>query len=117
MRTETSRSATVNVVGAGRLGTALARALSRAGYDVRAVVSRDPRHARRAARLVGTKPKALPSSRLGQLPEADLIIIAVPDDALPPVAEALAAAFSSEEKVAGKTTRTRRTRVALHASG
>jgi len=90
MRTERSeRRETVNVVGAGRLGTALALALSSAGYDVRAVVSRDIRHARRAARLASATTDALASSRLEQLPEADLIILAVPDDAVAPLAASL----------------------------
>ncbi|HEX5707178.1 MAG TPA: Rossmann-like and DUF2520 domain-containing protein [Pyrinomonadaceae bacterium] len=124
------RRTTVNVVGAGRLGTALARALSSAGYDVRAVVNKTAGHARRAARLVASKPRALSASQLSLLPDADLVILSVPDDALPRVADELAASLASKEaslasveKGKGKSSvknegrRPRRARVALHASG
>lgn len=71
---------TVAVVGAGRVGTALALALERCGYPVIAVVSRTPAHARRAARLLASRPVALGARELERLPQSDILIAAVPDD-------------------------------------
>ncbi|MCA1592904.1 MAG: DUF2520 domain-containing protein [Acidobacteria bacterium] len=101
----------VAIVGAGRLGTALARALAACGYHVAALVARDVRHARRAATLAGAtdaaRPLALSAARLEQLPPADLLLITTPDDLVTEVAARLA-------EVVGTT---KRVRVALHASG
>jgi predicted short-subunit dehydrogenase-like oxidoreductase (DUF2520 family) len=77
----------VAVVGAGALGSALARGLAEAGYPVVAVISRTLDRARRLAERVdapvaATAPSALPAS-------ARLIFLCVPDGAVAPVAEAL----------------------------
>lgn len=75
------------IVGAGAVGTALGVALSRAGWPIVAVASRDPDRRARFGRLVGgtrafSEPNAL-------LDETELIILAVPDDALEPLARGL----------------------------
>ncbi|HEV2707436.1 MAG TPA: DUF2520 domain-containing protein [Pyrinomonadaceae bacterium] len=98
---------TVAVVGAGRLGTALARALVSSGYHVSAVVSRRRRRARDAARLIQTNPRALSADELELLPSTHLLLVTTPDDALAATAADLASALDTE----------RRRRVALHASG
>lgn len=49
---DAGRGKTVAVIGAGRLGTAFALALSRANYEIVAVVARTTSHARRAAKLI-----------------------------------------------------------------
>ncbi|MCA1630853.1 MAG: hypothetical protein LC774_11050 [Acidobacteria bacterium] len=46
---------TVAIVGAGRLGAALAVALERCGYRVNALVARERSHARRASRLLSPR--------------------------------------------------------------
>ena len=96
------------VVGAGRLGTALASALADVGYEVKAVVARRASHARRSAALVGTSPLALTPAQIHLIPPVRLLLVTTPDDALPRVAEQLAAALSFD---------TAKGAVALHASG
>ncbi|MEJ7749008.1 MAG: DUF2520 domain-containing protein [Candidatus Limnocylindrales bacterium] len=68
------------VVGGGAVGTALAIALSRAGWPVQAVASRDPERRERFRRLVdGARAFAEPQALIE---EVELIILAVPDDAI-----------------------------------
>lgn len=103
----TQHSTTVSIVGSGRLGTALARALSACGYEIEALVSRTIARARRAATLSGTQAHALTSSQLARLPSSRLVLITTPDDAIAGVAASLAATFRTQQ----------RGRVILHASG
>ena len=75
------------IVGAGAVGTALGVALSRAGWPITAVASRDPARRERFRNLVGgvrafSEPNAI-------LDEVELVILAVPDDAIGPLAESL----------------------------
>lgn len=104
-RSGSPSSRTVVVVGAGRLGTALARALEGCGYEVRALVSRTAARARRAARLAGVEALALAFGELESLPAAELVFITTPDDAIAHAAERLAALKPLDF------------RVALHTSG
>jgi predicted short-subunit dehydrogenase-like oxidoreductase (DUF2520 family) len=71
---------TVSIVGSGRLGTALAIALSRANYQIEAVVAHGAAHARRAAGVM-PKPgtKALSRSQLARLPASQILFITTPD--------------------------------------
>jgi predicted short-subunit dehydrogenase-like oxidoreductase (DUF2520 family) len=103
---------TVSVVGAGRLGTALARALAQNGYTVEAVVARRKRSAERAARLVGTRPLALAAAELDRLPPSEILFITTADDAIADTAARLAASF--KRRPPGPRPRPR---TALHASG
>jgi predicted short-subunit dehydrogenase-like oxidoreductase (DUF2520 family) len=104
---------TVSIVGAGRLGTALARALAARGYKIEAVVARTLRHAGRAAEIVGTRPLALASTDLHQLPPSDILFVTTPDDLIAATAAGLAATFEGRAQTRGK----RRARTALHTSG
>ncbi|WP_018654649.1 Rossmann-like and DUF2520 domain-containing protein [Actinomadura flavalba] len=94
---------TVGVVGAGRVGTALGAALGRAGHRVVAVsaVSETSR---------GRAEERLPGAAVAEpqvvVAHADLVLLTVPDDALPDLAAGLAA---SGTDVAGK--------LVLHTSG
>jgi len=74
-------------IGAGRVGSVLAVALARAGWEVVAVASRDEgRRTRMGQLLPGIRAFAEPHAVLD---EAELIFLTVPDDAVAPMAAAL----------------------------
>ena len=110
---------TVSIIGAGRLGSALALALAARGYRIEAVMARTLRQARRAAKLLGTQPLALASTQLGELPSSDILFITTPDDRVAEVAALLAAAIDSHGENQRSVDRRKggRGRTALHASG
>jgi predicted short-subunit dehydrogenase-like oxidoreductase (DUF2520 family) len=75
------------IVGAGAVGTALGLALSRAGWPIQAVASRDPdRRSRFSALVEGARPFA---EAQALVEEVELIILAVPDDAIAPLASSI----------------------------
>ncbi len=78
----------VALVGAGRVGTALAELLRRRGHPVVAVHSRSRASAERAAALTGAPVFAT----LDELPPFDLVLIGVSETAIATVADALARA-------------------------
>ncbi|MER5772883.1 DUF2520 domain-containing protein [Streptomyces sp. NPDC002039] len=77
---------TVGVVGAGRVGPALARALQQAGHRPVAVSGVSEASRRRAARLLPDVPVVPPAEVLER---AELVLLTVPDDALPSLVEGL----------------------------
>lgn len=93
------------------MGTALALALASGGHTIEALVARGTRSARRAARLVDAR--ALPVSRLDELPSTDLILITTPDDAIAETVERLMRSGDD----AGSRRRSGVGGVALHTSG
>jgi predicted short-subunit dehydrogenase-like oxidoreductase (DUF2520 family) len=84
-----AKSTRIAIVGPGRLGSALAIALKKAGYSVVEIVAREHpdslRRARRLARQVGAK--VISGSRLPL--NADLIWFCVPDREIAPAAQTL----------------------------
>jgi len=108
---------TVSIIGAGRLGTALAIALDKRGYVLEALVARRVSHARAASRLLSRKPSCLSADRLARLPNSQLTLIATPDDAIEAVAAKLAeqSAPAAAKREAGAGDRRKRT--VLHTSG
>jgi len=77
----------IGIVGAGAVGTALGVALSRAGWQVGAVASRDPeRRARFRSLVPGARAFPEPAAILDA---CHLAILAVPDDVLPGMAATL----------------------------
>ncbi len=79
----------VSIIGAGRLGTTLAVALSRRGYSIRSIVSRRAQSARKAAKLLDGNPRVFAANKLHSLPPADLFLITTPDDQIAAVAAEL----------------------------
>ena len=78
----------VGIIGPGRAGTALARALARAGHQVTAASAVS---ARSKQRVRDNFPDARLTDPAGVLGAADLVLCTVPDDALPGLVEGLAA--------------------------
>ena len=98
---------TLSVIGAGRLGAALARALSRSGYEVEAVVARSAARAKKVARMLGHSTRPLSAKQLNSLPLSKVLIISTPDDHILETATAIA-------KLPGNLARGR---TVLHTSG
>src|SRR5271155_954002 len=98
-------SRSVSIVGAGRLGRALGRSLRRLGWRIGSVVTRSAGHSRAAVRAIGAgKPLARLTS---EVMDADVILLATPDDVLGEVAGKLA------RLAIGKC----RGKIVLHGSG
>ncbi|MEA2538152.1 MAG: hypothetical protein QOF11_2386 [Chloroflexota bacterium] len=77
----------IGIVGAGAVGSALGLALTLAGWPIRAVASRDPARRERFKELVGGTRAFAEITPL--LDEVELIILAVPDDAIESVARSI----------------------------
>jgi predicted short-subunit dehydrogenase-like oxidoreductase (DUF2520 family) len=84
---EAGQPPVTGIVGAGAVGTALGVALTRAGWPVRAVASRDAGRRERFRQLVGVERAFIDAQALVE--EVELIVLAVPDDALAPLARTL----------------------------
>ncbi|MFQ5778094.1 MAG: Rossmann-like and DUF2520 domain-containing protein [Terriglobia bacterium] len=95
---------TIAIVGAGRVGQTLGRALRRRGYRIGSVVTQSARTTRRAARFIGAgQPEA---SLTPKIARASIVLLATPDPTLASLARQLA---RWETRWRGK--------VVLHASG
>jgi predicted short-subunit dehydrogenase-like oxidoreductase (DUF2520 family) len=77
----------IGIVGAGAVGTAMGVALSRAGWPIHAVASRDASRRERFASLVKVTRAFVDPEPLVE--EVELIILAVPDDVVAPLAASL----------------------------
>ena len=84
------------MIGAGRMGGALAIALSRKKYPVTAVVSRSKKSALQIAGNTGAGSFVV--SRLNAVPPSDLIFITTPDSEIAAVAEKLAKTSTVKNK-------------------
>jgi predicted short-subunit dehydrogenase-like oxidoreductase (DUF2520 family) len=87
VRTEGDEPPVIGIIGAGAVGTALGIALHRAGWPVHAVASRDPARRERFASLVDGSRGFAEATAL--MDDVELIIVAVPDDAVADVASGL----------------------------
>jgi predicted short-subunit dehydrogenase-like oxidoreductase (DUF2520 family) len=113
----------IAIIGAGRLGAALGRALGRAGYRIEIVVTRRPARARTAAQLIGPGVLSLTPGQLGRLTgeqldrlnHCDLILIATPDDVIGLAAAQLTTLFKARARTRSEKGRVQR--AALHTSG
>jgi predicted short-subunit dehydrogenase-like oxidoreductase (DUF2520 family) len=105
--TKRKQKPAVSIIGSGRIGTALAVALSGSGYSIQSLVARQVQSARRAARLLDADVQVLAAKQLQSLRPADVFLITTPDDQIGNVAVAL-----SRLKV-----NSRHPLTALHTSG
>jgi predicted short-subunit dehydrogenase-like oxidoreductase (DUF2520 family) len=96
---------TLAIIGAGRVGRALGRRLRELGWKIGVIVTRSEPTARRAVRFIGAG--KLHAGLTRHLLGSRVILIAVPDDAIPAVARELAR-MGGEEL---------RGRIVLHTSG
>jgi predicted short-subunit dehydrogenase-like oxidoreductase (DUF2520 family) len=80
LHSEPGQPPVIGIVGAGAVGTALGLALSRAGWPIHAVASRDPGRRERFRSMVDVVRVFADPEPI--LDEVELIILAVPDDAL-----------------------------------
>ncbi len=81
---------TVSIIGSGRVGGALAIALSKKGFEIIALVSQNRENAKKISDLLKTKPLALSADELSQLPKSNIFIISTPDGEINKTAEKLA---------------------------
>lgn len=88
--TKRKQKPSVSIVGAGRLGTTLAVALSNKSYSLRSLVARRAANARNAAKLLDGDVQILAAKNLRSLRSADLFLITTPDDQIGHVAAELA---------------------------
>lgn len=103
------RKPSVSIVGAGRLGQALAIALQSSGYPIMALVARHRKKAEKAAALLTytkLQPQVLAASQLMNLGRTELILIATSDDAIEETARELATLWVNQSR-----------RTVLHTSG
>ena len=100
-----NQKSTITIIGLGRLGTALAIALSQKQYPIATLVSRRRRTLERAARLLDTDVRLLVAKDIKRLQSSDITLITTPDDQLPQVVRNL----SKLKSTAGS--------IALHTSG
>jgi predicted short-subunit dehydrogenase-like oxidoreductase (DUF2520 family) len=94
---------TIAIIGPGRAGSALGRALHQAGYTIAAIGGRNPENVRKLADELGAKACEIPATTIDL---ADLTIVAVPDDVILPLATEMVDSLCS---AAGKA--------AVHLSG
>ena len=82
----------ISIIGAGRLGTALAIALTSKGYPIVAAAARHAARARKAISLADlpSHTLALGGDQLEQLPPSDLVLITTPDDVIADIAHSFA---------------------------
>lgn len=98
-------SRSISIVGAGRVGKTLGKLLRKRGWRIAAAVTRSAGSARGARQAIGTGEA---STRLSlEIFDADVVLIAVPDAAIAPIAASLASLAGPDAR--GK--------VILHTSG
>jgi len=105
-------SISVSIIGAGRLGTALAVALADKSYSIQSLVARTAASARKAAKLLDPlddTAQVLAAKNLGSLRPAELFLITTPDDQIAHVATELARLETTRARAQKPT--------ALHTSG
>jgi predicted short-subunit dehydrogenase-like oxidoreductase (DUF2520 family) len=103
---KTKDKSSVSIIGAGRLGGALAIALGRKDYKIEALVTRNIETATRLAQQISPRPEILTAENLAKLPPSEIVLIAAPDPEIELTAARLAANYNFNSET-----------VFLHTSG
>jgi predicted short-subunit dehydrogenase-like oxidoreductase (DUF2520 family) len=90
----------IAIVGPGRLGRALALELTRAGYSISEIVSRDTAASKRKARELARKVDGQASTSDSACLNADLVWFCVPDREIAVASHQLASAIAWKKKIA-----------------
>jgi predicted short-subunit dehydrogenase-like oxidoreductase (DUF2520 family) len=80
---------TISIIGAGKLGGALAIALNKKKFSIENLIARNLETAGKIAKSISPKPKILPSGNLSEI-ASDVILIATQDSEIEPAAARLA---------------------------
>lgn len=88
----------ISIIGAGRLGGALAIALSGKGFEIEHLVARNRQKAERVAKLLAPPPEILSADNLSEI-TADVILIATQDSEIETVAVSLAKTIKHKTQV------------------
>jgi len=80
----------IALIGPGRVGSAICKRLLLAGYPLTAVIGRDNERAKEACNFIGCH-TAVASTKLFNSTTAKIILLAVPDDQIEPIAQQLQA--------------------------
>lgn len=84
----------IAIIGPGRAGSALARALSEAGYPIAAIHGRNPENARQLAAELDARTT---QTAAGALDLAEVTVLAVPDDVIAPLADDIAQSLCASD--------------------
>jgi predicted short-subunit dehydrogenase-like oxidoreductase (DUF2520 family) len=79
----------VSIIGPGRLGIAIGLALTSAGYRIDSLVGRRRSQVRRAVNALDVSCEVVVAKDFERFTPADLVLVAVPDDRIPGIAEKL----------------------------
>lgn len=79
----------VSIIGPGRLGIAIGIALTSVGYRINSLVGRRRGQVRKAVNVLDVSCEIVVAKEFDRFAPADLVIVAVPDDRIPVIAEEL----------------------------
>src|SRR5436189_2437801 len=95
-KTRAKRQQSVAIIGAGRLGTALAIALARHHYLITTLVGTRIARTKKSAALFDAAVRVLAEKDISKIEPADLIFVTTPDDQIESLAKALSLAKVDE---------------------
>lgn len=88
-KSQPAKKPSVSIIGPGRLGIAIGIALTSAGYRIDSLVGRRRSQIRKAVTTLDVSCEVLVAKEFDRFTPADLVIVAVPDDRIPEIAEEL----------------------------
>ena len=88
----------ISIIGTGRLGGALAIALSRKNFEIENLIARNFSKAEKIAKILDSKPRILAADNLAEI-TSDIILIATQDSEIEAVADRLAESLKTKPQV------------------